>query len=219
MNYLLGRGEVLTTPVNRASGGGSKSPPYDFVTAKQRVSEKLLNTTQELEQIPDRACPDNKVVAIFTLHPRYISKSDFPEALLRNTSLQALGSLSRRITPERWGVNSHPESALTDDLFVVGDKQSFATWSGQIEDWSEQTQGASQLTHLEDILPFRVERKIRSIPPDQDKAVFEIVLHNGGDSSIVEQYYDYVVDLNAEPVRQRRRDVKGLTFLPVRAEV
>jgi hypothetical protein len=80
-NFLLGLGERLTGPVKVPSGGGEKNPPYDFPTAKSRVAKKLAATTTALDAIPSDACPNNEVVAVVTMHPRYVSKSDFPAQL------------------------------------------------------------------------------------------------------------------------------------------
>src|SRR5450830_1188154 len=124
-NFLLGNGERLTLTVHVPSGGGDKNPPYDFSRAKKRLGEKLQTTTAALRDLPDEACPAGEVVAVVTMHPRYISKSDFPSQLFNSVGIRAVGSRAATVTPERWGVKKHPKSARTQQIFVAGKKPAF----------------------------------------------------------------------------------------------
>lgn len=83
-NFLLGQGERLTSPVKVPKKPGEKNPPYSFSKAKERLEKKLTVVSKELDSIPKEACPKDQVVALVTMHPRYISKSDFPEDLFRS---------------------------------------------------------------------------------------------------------------------------------------
>ncbi|HXJ48116.1 MAG TPA: S8 family peptidase, partial [Candidatus Acidoferrum sp.] len=49
-------------------------------------------------------------------------------------------------------------------------------------------------------------------------ALLEVVLHNSGADSIILDFIKYAKTHNAEPMIARRRDVQGLTFLPVRVD-
>ena len=91
-NFLLGNGERLTAKVRVATGGGEKNPPYTFERAQRRLSSKLRETVIALDAIPDDAAPKDEVVAVVTMHPRYISKSDFPQELLSAVGLRPIGS-------------------------------------------------------------------------------------------------------------------------------
>ncbi len=216
-NFLLGQGERLTEPVSVPSGGGRKNPPYNFETAQVRIKSRLEVASQEFADLPREACPQDEVVAVLTLHPRYLSKSDFPHDLLNAVDLRPLGSRTRQLTPEEWGIKDHPESAVAEDIFVAGRRGSFFEWTSHIDEWTTRVSGATALTHLEDLSAFRAENKLRSIPEDRDEAVLEIVLHNDGNDEIIEAYYAYVQRFESEPIVNKRRDVRGLTFLPVRA--
>ena len=108
-NFLLGNGERLTSRVHVPSGGGEKNPPYTFERAQRRLSSKLSDMVVELDAIPNEAAPKDEVVAIVTLHPRYIAKSDFPQELLSAVGLRPIGSRSRTIVPESWGIKKTPE--------------------------------------------------------------------------------------------------------------
>lgn len=215
-NFLLGQGERLTAPVKVPSGGGAKNPPYDFPTARARVGKKLAATTAALAQVPADACPNNEVVAVVTMHPRYVSKSDFPTQLLGAVGLRAVGSRSRTVKPEKWGIKEHPESAVTEDYFVAGSRASFTQWSSKLASWTDKSPGAEDLSHVEDIAPLPTSEKLRSIPEDRDQALFEVVVHDAS-PSVLEAFAAYAKKHGGEALMGRRRDVRGLSFIPVRA--
>lgn len=215
-NFLLGRGERLTTPVTVPSGGGGKKPPYDFPTARARVGSKLATTTTVFATMPGDACPNDEVVAVLTMHPRYVSKSDFPAPLLGAVGLRSVGSRSRNIKPENWGITKHPASALTEDYFVAGSRTSFERWSKTLPNWTEKMSGAADLSHMEDIAPLSPSEKLRSIPADRDQALFEVVVHDAS-PSILAAFAAYTKKHGGEALMGRRRDVRGLSFIPVRA--
>jgi hypothetical protein len=81
-NFLLGNGERLTHPEEKFAGGGSKHPPYTFGEARNRLSAKLQQTVAENAKLTPEVCPNGESAAIITMHPRYISKADFPGELL-----------------------------------------------------------------------------------------------------------------------------------------
>lgn len=217
-NFLLGKGELLTGTVEVPSGGGPKNPPYQFPKAKQRITEKLQDTTQSLSSVPTRACPGQEVVAVMTIHPRYISKSDFPSDLLKATGLRAIGTRPKKIKPESWGIKKHPSEAVAEQIFVAGQKESFDTWLRQIPNWTENTPGALTLTQIEDLKAFQPEEKLRSIPEDRNDVVLEVVLHNQGRNQIIREFEAYAKDIGATAFLDRAHTISGLTFLPVRVK-
>jgi hypothetical protein len=71
------------------------------------------------------------------MHPRYISKSDFPEGLLTSVGLRSIGSRSTSIKPEKWGIEKHPDNeVITEQVFVAGTKAAYHQWSDKINSWS-----------------------------------------------------------------------------------
>jgi hypothetical protein len=48
--------------------------------------------------------------------------------------------------------------------------------------------------------------------------VLEVVLHNAGDEAVVDAFIEYARRHGASPIADRRRSVKGLTFVPVRTD-
>src|SRR6185503_3014528 len=81
-NFLLGYGQRLTGPVEVPKGGGDKNPPYPFHQAQSRVTKRARVIAKQVGDLPSKACPGDEVVLAVTMHPRYISKSDFPDQLL-----------------------------------------------------------------------------------------------------------------------------------------
>jgi hypothetical protein len=218
-NFLLGNGERLTSRVNVPTGGGDKNPPYTFEGARQRMTTRLRDTVRVLDATPSDAAPNDEVVAVVTMHPRYVSKSDFPQELLTTVGLRPVGSRSLIITPESWGIEKHPKAAVTEQLFVAGKKSTFERWANQIGTWTPQTRGAQQILHFENVSAFSAADKLRSIPTERDShGVLEVVLHNAGDQKIVDAFLDYARRHNTQPIADHRRDVKGLTFIPVETD-
>lgn len=216
-NFLLGHGERLTLKVTVPSGGGKKNPPYGFSQARDRISKDLTATASQLAQVPQEACPNDEVVALVTMHPRYISKSDFPEDLFKAVGLRSVGSRSASIKPDNWGTNKHPDGeVVTEQVFVAGKKQAFNQWSSQLAGWNESQKGAMQITHVEKVSPFIAKDKLKSIPTDRDEAVFEVVLHNSGNKSVVDAFEAYALKCGEKPIMDRCREVGGLTFIPVK---
>ena len=214
-NFLIGQGESLTYEVEVPTSGGQKAPPYDFATQKARLNARLSQTYEYIRALPMEACPGDRAVAILTMHPRFISKSDFPEDLLRSAGLGSIGSRSAEITPEKWGVRKHPDQASTDQLFVVGTRTSFARWVDGFRTLTENSRGSEAFRKVEDVSAFEAESKVRSIPADRDSIMLEIVLHNAGDEGVVRSFVEYASLFSANVYMEKRRDIGGLTFLPV----
>ena len=214
-NFLIGQGERLTSVVAVPTGGSPKSLPYDFNAQQGRMDEMLSQTNGYMSTLPQEACPKDKAVAIVTMHPRFVAKSDFPENLLNSVGLRAIGSRSVEIAPEKWGVVNHPEQAPTDDLFVEGTRESFARWSGSIKTWMATSVIAGALRKIESISAFHAETKVRSVPTDRDSVMLEVVLHNAGDEDVIRSFVEYAALLQATVYSEKRRDVGGLTFFPV----
>lgn len=216
-NFLLGQGERLVSRVQVPKGSGPKNPPYELAVAKTRIAQRLAKMTAQIAQLPEDACPRGEAVAVVTLHPRFLSKSDYPSDLLSAVGLRAVGSRSRTITPEKWGIERHGDDAVTEEIFVAGAKTAFVRWAASVKTWTERTKGAESLSHIEDLVAFDAKSKLRAIPEGQG-VLLEVVLHNSGADSIVLDFIKYAKAHGADPLIARRRDVQGLTFLPVRVD-
>lgn len=215
-NFLLGNGERLTYNVEVVGGGGDKNPPYDFETAKTQVAHWLHDANRAFSRLPDAACPGDEVVAVITMHPRYISKSEFPKDLLEATGLRTIGGKSRVISPRAWGIKKHPQSAVTDEYFVAGKRSSFLRWAETVENWSPNTRGAVHLQHLEQVSAFMGTDKVRSVDSDGSDTVFEVVLHDSS-QHVLSTFQKYAEEIGATVIVDKSRAVRGLIFVPVRA--
>jgi len=56
------------------------------------------------------------------------------------------------------------------------------------------------------------------VPTDRTEGVLEVVLHNAGDEGVIDAFIEYARRHGASPIADRRRSVKGLTFVPVRTD-
>lgn len=216
-NFLLGQGERLVSKVQVPKGGSEKNLPYDLRTAKTRIANRLASVNAEITKLPEDACPRGEAVAIVTLHPRFLSKSDYPTDLFSAVGLRAVGSRSRIIKPEKWGIEKHGEDAVTEQLFVAGAKSAFDRWANTVRRWTEDTKGATSLLHIEDVSAFEAKTKLRGIPEGKG-VLLEVVLHNSGADDVVLAFIKYAEARGAEPLIGRRRNVQGLTFMPVRVD-
>lgn len=217
-NFLLGKGERLTGEIKIKRSGGDKHPPYTLSQARDRMRACLHQVTTQIDQLPAEACPHDQVVAVMTIHPRYISKSDHPEVLLDAVGLRSVGSRSREVSPSEWGIKNPPESgkAVTEELFVAGTRRAFHTWENQISQWDEAYGPSAFLSQLESIYTQSPIEKLRGIPDDQDEILLEVALHNAGHRQIVVEFASYARSFNATVMLERSRVVGGLTFVPVR---
>src|SRR6516225_4589023 len=91
-NFLIGQGERLTSRVSIPRGGGEKKAPYTFAQARKRLGPELGRAILTFNTQPLDSAPRDEVVATVTMHPRYVSKSDFPEELLARIGLRTVGS-------------------------------------------------------------------------------------------------------------------------------
>jgi hypothetical protein len=214
-NFLLWRGEKLTSPAEIVSTGGKKNPPYDFRTARGRLATRLKTLTEQIQALPPDACPGDEAVALLTLHPRYVSKSDRPDVLLDAVGLRTIGSHARAVKPDRWGVKKHPESAISEQLYLAGPRAAFLRWAKDIPKWTEEAVGAQILRGLEDLVALDAHARIKEIP-DTPNVTLEVVLHTRSQSDVVGSFARFAESCEATVLLNRRRDVGGLTFLPVR---
>jgi len=216
-NFLLGFGERLTAAVEVPSGGGDKNPPYSFSEARTSLANWLTTTVASFDSLSRDATPNDQVVGVITMHPRYLSKSDFPSDLLAATGLRAVGSKTVKVRPRNWGIEKHPDEAFTEAIYVAGSREQYRKWSSQIKRWPEDVRGAEALSHIERLGAFEASSKLRGFTDAEvGKGIMEVVLHNSGDQRIVEAFAEFVLRRGGEPLRRYRRDIRGLTFFPIR---
>lgn len=219
-NFLLGKGERLTEQVRVLSGPMNKIAPYTFLEAKVRLQPMLDNVVKDLEQLPSFACPDDLAVATITLNPEYIAKTYYPTNLLRSVGLTAVGSKARKITPERKSKDRIPEEASTTELFVIGKRLAFKKWANEISNWNEFSPGAKEISTIEEINFPTASNKIKNIDTNQQRIVYEVVLHLDEESSegrYLELFKKYLDHIGIKALFERRFYSGRLCFLELEA--
>lgn len=218
-NFLLGYGERLTAPVRIEKGMEPSPPPYAFREARDRLAPKFAKAVVEFSSLPDAACPENYAVGLVTLHPEYTAKSYFPEKLLREARIEAIGSRPARIQPEKWKKKREPEDSQTTQLFVAARRDDFATLAGELPQWTPNRPGADQLFELEDFRALRAQDRVVPLGTKSREPLLEVVLHTTGlpnPSRILEAFEAYADLLDLTPDLDRRFEVGGLCFFPLR---
>lgn len=215
-NFLLGKGESLTRKVAKKRGPGEKNPPYSFAFAKERTQRKLKNACDYLDSLNSIAIPNDKVIANITIHPRFISKSDYPKELLKEIGFETVGGASKYIKPENWGVIKHPEGAVTDTLFVSTTRSALRGLIKKIESWQPDTESHRQLQTIEDLTIPSSESKVKGINTNFASGLFEVILHGGASDILLNSFYNFLKKINIEPVLEKVRFTSGITFVPVR---
>jgi hypothetical protein len=176
VNFLIGRGELLTHEIKPPVRVPQKAEVYSFEKAKERLLPQFTDTAKSLDALQSEACPGDFGVARLTMNPSYIAKSFFPAAMLRDLGFASLGSRTVKIIPEGWTKKGAPRECSTTELFVAGTRQAFR----QLKDWPssliERSKEALDLAHIERFAAFAPEERIVSYGAKQDR-FFEVGVH------------------------------------------
>jgi hypothetical protein len=218
-NFLLGYGERLTQKILHTSGGGEKSHPYTFAEAQERLVPRVLRTIQSIEDLPSKACPEDKAVVALTLHPAYIAKSHYPDELLQAVGVEAVGSRASMILPEKVTRRRVPVETVTTELFVAGSRRNLRAFARSLGDWNGGSPGAKDIRKIEDFRAIGPEERVMRIAADEETPLLEIVLHASGSPRwgyVVDGFRQYLQSLGISGSFDRRFYAGGLCFLPVR---
>lgn len=121
--FLLGYGKEL--PEVAYVGGPGGQPPYSIERQQQRLLPMFATLDEQAQELPPLVTPDGQVVAVIRLHPAALSRSAFPDALMRRAGLRLLGSKPARHRPEAGRGHDAPEGLPVTDLFVAATRQAF----------------------------------------------------------------------------------------------
>jgi len=214
-NYLLGQGERLAQAHSLSTQSRPKPPPYPFERARDRLVTPVVTASRWANALPGDACPNDRVVIEVVIHPRYLSKSDQPTALLLTFGGRTIGRKAVEVSPEAWGTKTSPEVASTDKLFVSVDRLRLQAFSRELPTWTEDHTAGDELTQVESLSPAFADQKLMDRPP-RGTYLAEVVLHNAGDRHVVEAFARYAQAHGAEVLVDRQRANGWLTFVPVR---
>src|SRR5438552_10822377 len=207
INFLLGHGERLTEKIPAPATNPEKSQPYSFEEARGRLVPMLIASNAAMKILPPLACPNDEAVAILRMHPEFIAKTYFPNRLLREAGLEAIGSRPTRARPTKWSRRGVPEIVETTDLFVAAPRSNFQRWSDSLLRWNERQAAASDVSHIEEIRPQSASDRLQKIVAKDPTILLEVVLHASADRGaqfIVEAFEAWLRSLDSVPLIDRR---------------
>ncbi|MDT4811695.1 Subtilase family protein [compost metagenome] len=175
-NFLIGRGELLTSDIKGPKRNPDKSEVYSLHQALQRLEPEASDTAKALDALPDVACPHDFGVARLIMNPSYIARSYFPVNLLRAAGLESLGSRQICIKPESWKRKGEPRECATTEIFVAGKRQAFRSLSSWMTGLEDETHEAVDLRRIEHISVFAREQRIANAGTQKD-TFFEFGVH------------------------------------------
>ncbi|ABE58439.1 S8 family peptidase [Chromohalobacter israelensis] len=219
-NFLLGKGERLADPIVKKTAGGEKKLPYSYDYSSKFIKDKASEVEKYLKSLQEGACPDGRFVASITIHPRFISKSDYPLEFLRIAGFETIGGRSQWVEPKKWGVECPPaDGAVTDTLYVSTSRSKLLELVEKVPGWNPENALSRQLRTIEDFSVPSPESKIKSLLDEggDTREVYELVLHGSADDFILKNFFDYCKALGVEPIREKLRAANGITFIPVRS--
>lgn len=214
-NYLIGRGELLVEPVGPPPMKPTKVHPYSIEESRDRLVPLLERTLEAM--VPGDASPDGVHVARMALHPAYIAKTYYPDDLLRELGLEAVGSRHRTVRPANHTVQDWEGAEFgTSEIFVAGTRSAFESF------YSRLATGASldrigQIREIETIAPFRAGEKLLGVDEGALEGAFEIVLHLPAESMAphnASQFLRYAEARGFDVRPDLSFIVKGLWFVP-----
>lgn len=214
--YLLGRGELLTTNIKAPPGGGSKKSVYTFNEALENILPEFKEASNYFDSIPDVACPEDFTVAELTLNPSYIAKSFYPSKFLREVGLFSLGSRTDRVLPRRWSKQGRPEESLTTTIYAAGTRSAFRNLPNAVESFDKNSREAVQFAQTEHFSAFQPISKLKKV---DDGEYFEVGLQfirGFDDGSFKRDFADYVLSFGGEFFEELQFLVSNLWFVPIR---
>jgi subtilisin family serine protease len=131
-------------------------------------------------------------------------------------NLEHLGSRGRKIKPEKSLRKNPPPLENTTDIFVAGKRAAFRQLTAALES-DRVAETSKYIVRIESIEPPSVEDRLKSpLPPGDNVAAFEVVLHAGGAAMpVIEGFYRYLDVVGMAADLDRLRHVQGLSFVPV----
>jgi subtilisin family serine protease len=222
--FLIGNGERLTEDARFITGPKpTKEPAYSIEEAAFRLAPRLSQTVRSIDALPELARPRGQAIALVTLHPEFLAKTQFPGSLFAGVGLRAVGSRARRITPDKWTPKHKPigHDPETIELYVAGSTQSFARWAESLELGGDYLRGIEDLPRIEDIRPLdSLDRhgRVRLPLDDSDSLLLEASIHlpDEDGAAILASFKNYAATLGVKIMNEVGVAVPGLAFAPVR---
>lgn len=216
--FLIGRGELLTYPIQAPKRKPGKTDVYSLAEAQQALLPEIAMANSFFDHLPNEAKPGGYVVAKMLLHPAYIAKSFFPSSLLREAGLQSVGSRTTRVTPRRQLKKTPAAVVETTELFIAGPASKFAELSTMTASLEQDSALAKEFARFEHITPFTSVDRIAA-PTGSDKGIeyFEVGLHLLPEHDrFIHSFFRYASKRGFETYEDLIFTAGGLLFVPIK---
>jgi hypothetical protein len=216
MNFIIGRGEVLTHDIVSGGAPHDKAEAYTFDEAKTRLEPQIALTVSAIEGIPPAACPQDYAVARFSINPSYIAKSFYPSSLFNIANLRPVGSRAVSIVPEKWTKKKLPARCSTTEIFVAGKRGAFRELLSKIMELEPENQAAIDFSRIETVLPM-VPADRNRVEQTSDAHVFEACVHlfSENDGSIESSFDQFARHLGFTVHHPHSFQAGTLWFVPL----
>jgi len=218
-NFLLGYGERLTQPMAAPPSKMDKHFPYTINEAVERLTPEFTATATRLKELPSTANPDGMTVAALTLHPSFVAKSYYPDALLKELKLTQIGSKETRVKPDKWTRKEPTKEVRSTLIYVKGSTQAFDAIPDKLTELSRvETPASRDIAKIEKISAVSLEEKIKDIPETADTVELEIALHLGGiniQGTILQGFKQHLDNIGVAADLENRLELDGICFLPI----
>ncbi len=205
--YLLGKAERLTRPVTIVKGGGPKAHIYEWAEQRERLAPQAAQVARTISELPSSACPEDRSVGVLTLHPTYFAKSYFPDDLLRECDLRAVGSRPVTVKPDK----GNP--GVSTAIFIAGKRDAFKAFAENIPRRDERN---VELLTIETLRVPTPEERMRLTSANAEQTL-EVILHApSGWDSVIEGFDEFLEELGFAADVDRRHYIQDLCFMPVR---
>ena len=184
-NFLIENSEYPVLNVEQNSDSLDKIHPYEYEERANILNHQISRALDEIDELPDAACPNDEAVIAITLHPDYLAKSYHLSGILTETGLRQVGSREKKIEP----LQSMRESPIikTTELFIAGPRK---TLRQLLPTRHEKVSNIfkKDFRKIETVRCLGLER-IKGKIPVGNKLPLEVVLHISGDRENGEYIY------------------------------
>lgn len=213
--FLLGRGEKLAEQIPYKSGhDDNPTHPYTLDAQILRLRPMLENLLKELKATPEEELANGQTVAAITLNPKYISRSQFPVALLDEYHFRLIGSKPRKIKPEKGRGSKKPGGVASTILLIAGDSSAFENFNSSLSEIESGSKVADDLIKIENLEIFSPEERLLG-PFEKEDNPLEIVVHynTAFDTEWEDDFIAYANKSNVNLNMNRSYQVRGLLFI------
>jgi hypothetical protein len=225
---LLAGGEHLSAALDRPNTWGPKRHP-------RSIEEAIALLTPQVEEVQERVASTPaemrgaRVVFEAKILPNYLANSNFPRDLFAEADLVPVGT--RGAVGEYTTPQSPPEQRETKSYLLAGDERSLSRLGGLLRGELGTSRAAERafesLRQFDAVRLPSAEETLRGLGELSGEAItWEAVFHPAVDGAgevtalerdaVWEKWSSLVEGLGGELATAYRRQIKGLTFVPVR---